>query len=97
MCQVEQRLEDRNISIELTDAAQAWIAQQGYDTWMGARPMARSIQRHIESPLALALIKDEVKDGSHVTIDVVDDHVVFATDSLEPASASHELTVAQTG
>ena len=95
--QVEQRLEDRNISIELTDAAQAWIAEQGYDTWMGARPMARAIQRHIESPLALALIKDEVKDGSHVMIDVVDDQVVFTADSLETESALHELTVAQIG
>ena len=81
--QVEERLEDRSITIALTLKAQGWIAERGYDKWMGARPMTRAIQRHIESPLALALIKGEISDGSHVVIDVVDEKVSFNTVSRD--------------
>ncbi len=87
--QVEERLADRSISIELTDAAKSWIAERGYDTWMGARPMARAIQRHIESPLALALIKAEIEDGSTVVIDVKDDRL-----DIQSATTESELEVA---
>ena len=89
--QVEQRLNDRAITIELTETANRWIAERGYDTWMGARPMARAIQRHIESPLALALIKGEINCGAHVVIDVEDGRIVFsstATDRIESTTDS---------
>ncbi len=88
--QVEERLANRSITIELTPAAQGWVAERGYDTWMGARPMARAIQRHIESPLALALIKGEINDGSHVVIDVADDHVSFESVSRGSIDATEE-------
>lgn len=78
--QVEHRLAGREITIELTDAARNWIAERGYDTWMGARPMARAIQRYIESPLALALLKGEVTTGSGVVVDVADGKIVFVTE-----------------
>ena len=84
--QVEDRLADRSITVELTEAAKAWIAERGYDTWMGARPMTRAIQRYIESPLALSLIKGEIKDGSKVVVDVDGDQVVF--DSVQPDDAA---------
>ncbi len=92
--QVEDRLEDRGITIELTDEAKGWVAGRGYDTWMGARPMARAIQRHIESPLALELIKGDISNGTHVVIDVTDDQVLFKTveiDLFETASESGDL------
>ena len=92
--QVEERLEDRAITIELTSLAIEWIAERGYDTWMGARPMARAIQRHIESPLALSLIKGEIDDRSHVVIDVVDDRIVFASAFIQGQETTNELPVA---
>ncbi len=92
--QVEERLEDRAITIELTAQANAWIAERGYDTWMGARPMARAIQRHIESPLALSLIKGEIDDRSHVVIDVIDDRIVFASALVQGQETPNELPVA---
>lgn len=92
--QVEIRLSDRSIGIELTPEAKSWIAERGYDTWMGARPMARVMQRYIESPLALALIKGEVNDGSHVVVGVDDDRIVFATERVGEEFAKSESTLA---
>ncbi len=94
--QVEERLADRSITIELSDAAQGWIAERGYDTWMGARPMARAIQRHIESPLALALIKGEVREGSNVVIDVDEDRIVFESSHADGAAVNEKLAVVAT-
>lgn len=93
--QVEQRLEDREISIELTDAAERWIAERGYDTWMGARPMSRAIQRYIESPLALALLNGEVNDGGHVVIDVDDGRIVFNRDGIKDFATKTESALAK--
>ena len=92
--QVEHRLKDRSIGIELTPEAKSWIAERGYDTWMGARPMARAMQRYIESPLALALIKGEISDGSHVVIDIEEDRIVFRSETSESRVASKELSEA---
>lgn len=92
--QVEQRLADRSISIELTQDAKSWIAERGYDTWMGARPMARAMQRYIESPLALAIIKGEINDGAHVVVDVVEDAIVFDSGVVDEEFAKSESTLA---
>lgn len=81
--QVELRLADRSISIELTPDAKSWIAARGYDNWMGARPMARAMQRYIESPLALALIKGEINEDSHVVINVIGDRIEFVTEAVD--------------
>ena len=56
--QLEAQLADRNVTIELTDEARAWLVKNGYDEAMGARPMARVIQTQIKTPLA-----DEVLFG----------------------------------
>ncbi len=93
--QVEERLDDRNLKIELTDAAASWIANRGYDTWMGARPMTRAIQRHIESPLALSLLKGEIEEGSTIVVDVEDDKIVFETaPDISELVSEHQTAVA---
>ena len=53
--------------------------------------MARAMQRYIESPLALALIKGEVKDGSHVVIDIEEDRIVFRSEASESLISDREL------
>lgn len=92
--QVEQRLTDRSIGIELTPEAKSWIAERGYDTWMGARPMARAMQRYIESPLALAIIKGEINDGAHVVVDVVEDAIVLDSGVVDEEFTKSESTLA---
>jgi ATP-dependent Clp protease ATP-binding subunit ClpB len=71
------RLTDRKISLELSDAAKAFIAETAYDPVFGARPLRRYLQGHIETPLAKALIGGQVADGETVTVDVRDGGLVF--------------------
>jgi len=66
---LEQRLAVRRITIHVTDAARAWLAEAGYDPAYGARPLRRLIQSAIGDPLAKLLIGGEVVDGGNVTVD----------------------------
>ncbi|HXH77415.1 ATP-dependent chaperone ClpB [Nocardioides sp.] len=67
---LEQRLAVRRITITVTDAARAWLADTGYDPAYGARPLRRLIQTAIGDPLARMLIGGEVTDGGTVKVDV---------------------------
>ena len=62
-------LADRNISLELTDAAKELLFTEGYDVNYGARPLKRAIQRMIQDPLALKILDGEVLHGDHVVVD----------------------------
>lgn len=63
-------LEDKRITISLTDAASDWLARQGYDPSFGARPLKRLLQRKIINILAQELLKGTIKEGDAVTVDV---------------------------
>ena len=66
--QLEAQLGDRNITIELTPEANAWLAERGYDDKFGARPLARVIQEHIKKPLAEEILFGALKDGGIVRV-----------------------------
>ena len=70
MQEVQDRLNDHNISVELTDAARKWLANEGYDPAFGARPLRRAIQKNVESPLSMKLLEGKFKDGGSVQVDV---------------------------
>jgi ATP-dependent Clp protease ATP-binding subunit ClpC len=71
MKEVTERLtEHGGITIELTEAAQKWLAHHGYDKDFGARPLRRTIQRYVESPLSVSLLKGDFEGGDHIRIDV---------------------------
>jgi ATP-dependent Clp protease ATP-binding subunit ClpC len=69
MREVRERLQEHGLQIELTDAATEWIANEGFDPQFGARPLRRAIQRHIESPLSVQLLRGEFKRGDCVVVD----------------------------
>ena len=71
--ELEVKLENNNVTLELDDAARAWIAERGYDPKMGARPMARVIQDYIKRPLAEELLFGKLEDGGHVHVTVGED------------------------
>ena len=75
---VERLLADRKIGLELTDAARAWLGRVGYDPVYGARPLKRAVQRYLQDPLAEAILRGEVKDGSTVRVDEGDRRLVLA-------------------
>ncbi len=68
--ELEAKLGDNNVTLELDDAAREWIAARGYDPKMGARPMARVIQENIKRPLAEELLFGKLEQGGHVRITV---------------------------
>ena len=71
--QLEAQLSDRNVTIELTDEARAWLVKNGYDEAMGARPMARVIQTQIKTPLADEVLFGRLKNGGVVKVVVTAD------------------------
>src|SRR5271166_3626391 len=71
--QLEAQLADRDVTIELSEPAKAWLIEHGYDQQMGARPMARVIQEHIKKPLADEVLFGKLKGGGHVRVVLVKD------------------------
>jgi ATP-dependent Clp protease ATP-binding subunit ClpB len=67
---LRSRLAERRLSLEVTPAAEEWLAKTGYDPDYGARPLRRVLQRTIEDPLALALLEGRYPEGSTVTVGV---------------------------
>ena len=70
------RLAERRITLELTDAAHAWLAREGFDPAFGARPLKRVIQREIGDRLAIAILEGTFADGDTVKVDVEGDAIV---------------------
>ncbi len=66
---VQKLLKDRKITLELTDAARAWLGRVGYDPVYGARPLKRAVQRYVQDPLAEKLLAGQIPDGSTVHIE----------------------------
>ena len=76
VARVAKLLSDRKIALELTDAAREWLGRVGYDPVYGARPLRRAVQRHLQDPLAEAILRGEVKDGSTVKVDEGDGKLI---------------------
>jgi ATP-dependent Clp protease ATP-binding subunit ClpB len=68
--EVRKLLEDRAISLELTEPARQLILASGSDAAYGARPLKRALQRLVQDPLAMKILDGEVQHGAHVRIDV---------------------------
>ena len=75
--EVGERLEEHGVTIELTGAAKDWLADEGYDSQYGARPLRRAIQRHIENPLSKLILAQKFSEGSHIIADAGDDGLMF--------------------
>ena len=77
---LEKQLKDRSIFFELSDQARDWLAEEGFDELLGARPMHRAIQKHVKDPLADEILFGKLKKGGKVTIDVGSDGLTFSFD-----------------
>jgi ATP-dependent Clp protease ATP-binding subunit ClpC len=79
MKEVQERLDEHSLHVQLTDAAQNWLAEEGYDPAFGARPLRRAIQKYIESPLSVKLLSGEFSDGDSVYVDVNNEQEIVFT------------------
>ncbi len=66
--ELEMLLQDKHVTLEITNDARSWLAEHGYDVTMGARPMARLVQEKIKRPLADELLFGKLSDGGHVRV-----------------------------
>ncbi|HEX6128956.1 MAG TPA: AAA family ATPase, partial [Candidatus Limnocylindria bacterium] len=82
---VERRLAEARISLEVTDAARAFVAREGYDPTYGARPLRRAIQRLVENPLAKRILGGDFTAGDTVRIDLSGGELTFEGGAGEPA------------
>ncbi|PKN06201.1 MAG: type VI secretion system ATPase TssH, partial [Deltaproteobacteria bacterium HGW-Deltaproteobacteria-7] len=78
---IDKRLKERKLSIELTDTAKKYIAEQGYSPVYGARPLKRSLQKLILDPLALDILGGKFSEGDHIVIGVSKGAITFSKKS----------------
>ncbi len=84
---LQNRLNEHKVSLELTEKAKAWLAKEGYDPVFGARPLRRVIERHIENPLSSQLLRGELKEGDIVRVDIgKEGTLTFKTKAVKAAA-----------
>mmetsp|Transcript_23194 Transcript_23194/g.38868 ORF Transcript_23194/g.38868 Transcript_23194/m.38868 type:complete len:988 (-) Transcript_23194:101-3064(-) len=77
MARVQERLQERKISLKLSDAAIDFITEVGYEPMYGARPLKRAIQREIENPVSRSILKGDFSDGDVIFVDADGDRLSF--------------------
>ena len=84
---LQNRLAERKLGIELSEEAKSWLAKEGYDPVYGARPLRRVIEHHVENPLSTKLLRGELKEGDTVKVDLGDEGLTFTAKVATKAAA----------
>jgi ATP-dependent Clp protease ATP-binding subunit ClpB len=87
LARLRERLAERGLSLQLTDAAKELIAEAGWDPTYGARPLKRALQRVVENPLALRLLEGDFAEGDTVRVDARDGELAFEKAAAVAAAA----------
>jgi ATP-dependent Clp protease ATP-binding subunit ClpB len=85
-----RRLTDRRLELAVTPEARGWLAERGYDSLYGARPLRRLMQRQIDDRLARAILSGDVRDGDTVRVDVAADGDGLTVEPFELAEIVEE-------
>jgi ATP-dependent Clp protease ATP-binding subunit ClpB len=88
VARLQKLLEDRKITLDLTDAARAWLGRVGYDPVYGARPLKRAVQKYLQDPLADKILSGEISDGSVVRADEGDGQLVLTPEGARLHAAA---------
>jgi len=80
------RLAERKLGVEITDKAKTWLAKVGFDPIYGARPLRRAIEHHVENPLSTKVLKGEFKEGDTIIVDLADDTLSFTAKAATAVS-----------
>ncbi len=92
MNEIQERMSERGLMVELTPAARTWLADIGYDPSFGARPLRRALQKHVESPLSISLLSGEFTDGDKILVDVDPEQNVLVFKSMSEGIPAEEIT-----
>ncbi len=74
MDEIQERLAEYGLTVNLTEEARNWLANQGFDPAFGARPLKRAMQKHIESPLSVKMLRGDFSNGDCVNVDATEDN-----------------------
>jgi len=85
--EVEKRLSERSVELEVNDEAKTWLVQKGYDPVFGARPLRRAIQKYVESPISTKILQGEFKEGDSIAVSLEGDNLSFAARKVARAKA----------
>ncbi len=77
--ELEERMAERKLTLEITDAAKSWLAKAGFDPVYGARPLRRAVERYVENPLSTRVLKGEFNEGDTIIVDLAGDELTFGT------------------
>ena len=91
MKEIQERLSELDLSVELTQAAREWLANEGYDPDFGARPLRRALQKHVESPLSISLLSGEFSAGDTVLVDLDEKNAVLVFQPIGEAVPAEEI------
>lgn len=81
--EIQERLNDKRMTIEISDTAKEWLTEHGYDQLYGARPLNRLIHRRILNPMATYLLKGQIRNGETVQVDVENKELVVKSNRAE--------------
>jgi ATP-dependent Clp protease ATP-binding subunit ClpC len=84
MREIQERLRDHGLEVELTDAAREWLARLGFDSDFGARPLRRALQKFVESPLSVQILSGKFSEGDTVCVDLKENEIIFTKGVCKP-------------
>ena len=98
MDEIQERLSEYGLTVNLTEEARDWLANQGFDPAFGARPLKRAMQKHIESPLSVKMLRGDFSNGDSVNIDATEDNgLEFSTVSEKTLHKSKKAKKSKEG
>ena len=77
LAEVQRRLEERGIRIEVSDGAREWLSKEGFDPVFGARPLRRAVQRYVENPLSRRILAGDFTGGDVIRVDATSEGLAF--------------------
>lgn len=89
LSEVQERLVDKRITLKLSDEAKDWLTEHGYDNLYGARPLNRLIQKKLLNPMAIYLLKGQIKNTETVKVDVKNGELVVEPNHTEEEALAH--------
>jgi len=90
LCQLQHQLDEKHVALDVDDEARDWLAVNGYDEKMGARPMQRLIQEKVKKPLAEEVLFGELSNGGVVHVSVTDDDISIKTEAKAALEAKEQ-------
>ncbi|MFC1984533.1 ATP-dependent Clp protease ATP-binding subunit [Chloroflexota bacterium] len=84
---LQKRLAEHKLELELTDGAKAWLVKAGYDPVYGARPLRRAIERYVENPLSTKILRGEFSQGDAIIINIGNEGLTFTAKTTAEAAA----------